>query len=76
MRRWFMPGDGYKPVFGGRVVSAMRTYHVRVFIPQVIEIEATDEAHVLEKVGELYKEFYTKDLRTLIEPEIQPEDSR
>ena len=74
MRRWFMPGDGYKPVFGGKVVSAMRTYHVRVFLPQVIEIEAADEAQALEKVGELYQESYAKDLRTLIEPQPQPED--
>jgi hypothetical protein len=53
----------------------MRTYHVRVFIPQVCEIEAADEAQALEKVGELYTESYAKDLRKWIEPEIQPEDS-
>jgi hypothetical protein len=52
----------------------MRTYHVRVFIPTVYEIQARDEAHALEKVGELYKEFYTKDLRAWIEPEMQPGD--
>jgi hypothetical protein len=52
----------------------MRTYHVRVFIPTVYEIEAEDEAQALEKVGELYQELYTKDLRTLIEPELRPED--
>jgi hypothetical protein len=52
----------------------MRTYHVRVFVPQVIEIEATDEAQALEKVAELYKEHYTKDPRSWIEQQPHLED--
>ena len=52
----------------------MRWYMVRAFIPQVIEVEAADEAQALEKVAALYKELYAKDVRTWIEPEIQPEE--
>ena len=54
----------------------MRTYHVWVVIPQVLEIQAEDEAQALEKVGELYKELYRLDLQALLEPELQPEDVR
>ncbi len=53
----------------------MRTYHVRVFLPQVIEIQAKDEREALVKVGALYQELYTKELRDLIEPELRPEDT-
>jgi hypothetical protein len=52
----------------------MRTYHVHVFIPQVIEIEAVDETQALEKVAEFYKELYTKDQHDLIERKPRPED--
>ena len=52
----------------------MRTYHVRVLVPQIIEITAADEAHALEKVAELYKELYAKELRDWIHPEMVPED--
>jgi hypothetical protein len=58
-----------------KVVNAMRTYHVRLFIPMIYEIQARDEAQALEKVGELYKELYKNDLGTWIEPEIQPGDA-
>jgi hypothetical protein len=52
----------------------MRTYHVRLFIPTVYEIQARDEEHALEKVADLYKELYKNDLGTWIEPELRPED--
>jgi hypothetical protein len=52
----------------------MRTYHVRIFIPQILEVEAADEAQALEQVVALYKEFYTKELRDWIHPELVPED--
>ncbi len=52
----------------------MRSYFVRVFIPQVIEIQAEDAAQALEKVAELYKKSYAKDLRDWVEELPQPED--
>jgi hypothetical protein len=52
----------------------MRTYHVHVFIPTVVEMQAEDEAQALEKVVETYRELYTKNLHTWIEPKVQPED--
>jgi hypothetical protein len=52
----------------------MRWYHVRVFQPKVYVIQAEDEAHALEKVGELYKELYRHDFQDLVELEPQPED--
>ena len=45
----------------GKEVSAMRSYMVRVFVPQVIAIQAESEAEVLEKVGAYYQEQYAKD---------------
>jgi hypothetical protein len=53
---------------------AMRAYHVRVFLPQSIEIQAEDEREALAKVGELYQELYAKELHDLIYPEQLPED--
>ncbi len=52
----------------------MRTYHVRIFAPQVIEIAAEDEQQALAKVGALYQELYAKELHDLIQPELRPED--
>ena len=52
----------------------MRAYHVRVLIPQVIEIEAEDEQQALAKVGALYQELYAKELADWIHPEMLPED--
>jgi hypothetical protein len=52
----------------------MRTYHVHMFIPTIWEVQAEDEAQILEQVGEAYKELYTKHLRDWITPELQPED--
>ena len=52
----------------------MKTYEVRVFVPKVYAIEAKDDAEVLEKIGEFYKELYKKDFRTLVEPVAEPED--
>jgi hypothetical protein len=52
----------------------MRAYHVRVFIPTVIEIQADDEAQALVKVGEFYQKLYAEDLRDWIHPEQLPED--
>ena len=52
----------------------MRTYEVRIFVPAVYVIEANDEEDVLKRVAEVYKRFYTKDFRGLIEPLVQPED--
>ena len=52
----------------------MKTYEVRVFVPTVYAIEANDDAEVLEKVGAFYKELYTKNFRTLVEPLPEPED--
>ncbi len=54
----------------------MRTYHVRLLIPKVIEITAEDEDQALETVAEFYKELYTTELREWIDPELQPEDVR
>ena len=51
----------------------VRAYEVRVFVPQVYLIEAKDDADVLEKIGELYKELYRKDFRTWIEELPLPE---
>jgi hypothetical protein len=47
---------------------------VRVFQPTEYGIEAENEEHALEKVAELYKALYKKDLRTWIEPLPEPED--
>ena len=52
----------------------MRTYKVRVFVPAFYPIEAKDDAEALEKVGEFYKELYTKNFRTLVAPLPEPED--
>ena len=52
----------------------MRAYHVRVFIPKVIEIQAEDDAQALAKVGAFYQELYAKELQDLIDPELRPED--
>ena len=52
----------------------MRTYIVRLFVPHVYDIQAKDDAELLEKIGEFYKEFYKKDFRELIEPLVQPEE--
>jgi hypothetical protein len=52
----------------------VRTYEVRIFVPTVYGIAAKDDADVLEKIGELYKELYRKDFRTWIEPLPGPED--
>ena len=52
----------------------MRCYEVRMFVPKVFFIEAKDDADVLEKIGELYKELYQKDFRTWIEALPEPED--
>jgi hypothetical protein len=57
----------------GKEVIVMRAYEVRMFVPQVFLIEAKDEADVLEKIGELYKELYQKDFRTWIEELPLPE---
>jgi hypothetical protein len=54
--------------------SCMRTYEVRVLVPKLKLIEAKDDADVLEKIGELYKELYTKEFRELVEPLPEPED--
>jgi hypothetical protein len=52
----------------------MRTYHVRVFVPKVYEIQAESEEHACEAVAQLYKELYKQDIRTWIEQIEQPED--
>jgi hypothetical protein len=52
----------------------VRTYKVRVFVPKLYGIEAKDEAEVLEKVGELYRELYFNHFRELVEPLPEPED--
>ena len=52
----------------------MRTYHVRVFVPQDIEIRAEDDGQALAKVGQLYQESYAKVLRGWIEPLEAPQD--
>jgi hypothetical protein len=62
------------PVSAGRGVSAMRTYRIRVSVPQEFCIEAKDDAEALEKAGEFYKEIYKKDFETLIEPLPGPDD--
>ena len=54
----------------------MRTYEVRVFVPKSYFIEAKDDADVLEKIGQFYKELYQKDFRDWIEPLPQPEDGQ
>jgi hypothetical protein len=59
---------------GGKEVNSMRTYHVRAFIPQDIEIQAEDDAQALAKVGALYQEYYAKVLRGWIEPLEEPQD--
>jgi hypothetical protein len=51
----------------------MKAYEVRIFVPKVYLIEAKDDADVLEKIGELYKELYQKDFRTWIEELPLPE---
>ena len=51
----------------------MRTYEVLIFVPTLYGIEAKDEAEVLEKVGELYKELYFNHFRELVEPLPKPE---
>jgi hypothetical protein len=63
-------------VAGGKVVNSMRTYLVRVFQPTEVGIEAENEEHALEKVAELYKALYRKDIRSWIEPLPEPEDTR
>jgi len=52
----------------------MRTYKVRVLVPKLYDIRAKDEAEVLEKVGELYKELYFNHFQELVEPLPEPED--
>jgi hypothetical protein len=52
----------------------MRTYKVHVLVPAVYLIEADDDEDVLKRVAQVYKRFYTKDFRELIEPYVQPED--
>jgi hypothetical protein len=52
----------------------MRAYHVRVFIPTVIEMQADDEAQALVKVGEFYQKLYAEQSHDLIDPELRPED--
>ena len=52
----------------------MRTYKVRVFVPTVYVVEARSEEEALEKVGKLYQELYAQDIRTWIEPLLEPED--
>ena len=52
----------------------MKTYKVRVFVPAVYLIEADDDERVLERIAEVYKRFYRKDFRELVEPLVQPED--
>ena len=52
----------------------MRTYEVRVFVPKVYAIQAHDEKEALEKVAEIYKDFYAQDILTWIEPLPEPED--
>jgi hypothetical protein len=52
----------------------MRTYEVLVFVPTVYGVEAKDDAELLEKVGGLYKELYTKEFRELVTPLPHPED--
>jgi len=52
----------------------MRTYEVLVFVPKAYGVEAKDDAELLEKVGELYKELYTKEFRDLVVPLSEPED--
>jgi hypothetical protein len=68
-------GDGFLCLARKEVIS-MRTYEVRMFVPKVYLIEAKDDADVLEKIGDLYKELYQKDFRTWIEelPLSEPED--
>jgi len=52
----------------------MRTYEVLVFVPTVYGVEAKDDAELLEKIGELYKELYTKEFRDLVVPLPEPDD--
>ncbi len=52
----------------------MRIYEVRVFVPKVYEIQARTEQEALEKVAQLYKDFYAADIRTWLEPLPEPED--
>jgi hypothetical protein len=73
-RKFCQPTDGLGLKKTGKEVSLMRTYLVRVFLPQIIGIEAEDEAQALEKVAALYKEHYAEDLHDWIEPMMQPED--
>jgi hypothetical protein len=77
----FMPGSSWletasRTVSAGKEVCAMRTYEVRVFVPKSYFIEAKDDADVLEKIGQFYKELYQKDFRDWIEPLPQPEDGQ
>jgi hypothetical protein len=58
----------------GKEVISMRSYHVRVFVPQDIEIRAEDDGQALVKVGQLYQEYYAKVLRGWIEPLEEPQD--
>ena len=70
--------DGWRRLLGvvtaGKEVSIMRTYEVRMFVPEVYSFVAKDDADALEKVAALYKEIYAQDFPTWIEPLIQPED--
>ncbi len=52
----------------------MRTYHVRVFVPQVIEIQAEDETQALAKVGAYYQQQYATETRSWLEPLEEPEE--
>jgi hypothetical protein len=61
-------------VSAGKEVSLMRSYHVRVFVPTVIEIQADDEVQALAKVGEYYQKLYAEQSHDLIDPELRPED--
>ena len=74
-RWWYLRLEtASRTVSAGKEVRRMKTYEVRVFVPTVYAIEANDDAEVLEKVGALYKELYTKDFRTLVAPLPEPED--
>jgi hypothetical protein len=74
-RWWYLRLEtASRTVSAGKEVSSMKTYKVRVFVPAVYLIEADDDERVLERIAEVYKRFYRKDFRELVEPLVQPED--
>jgi hypothetical protein len=75
-RKFCQPADFLGLKKTGKEVRSMRTYLVRVFQPTEVGIEAENEEHALEKVAELYKALYRKDIRSWIEPLPEPEDTR